>query len=457
LNKKDFFPSSNPAGTWATKRTESLASWSIGLNWGALDYTDATTQMKMIKQYEDVIATDYVADSDTKLLWMADFLMWGTRHCAENFDRPDFDVLACGRDKMFSTDPSSICKATWKNNTMGLKEKIFSDITDLVCHPNEGGICRPGNRMHPLDLVDLGYNPALATEYGNLSFCPTADGWSDEQWQFCLVEWRNTTGFSGGRFILEEDRGSPTECQGDFNNDEQLRWPIPFSSGPTMFSFDLYSHEDTLVMMEQTRTLCDDDEDLHCWLTGIPYDVSCLVFGMRNESSSRRTQSFLLYTQYWTQYENIFEVLVELGSYAIASGFVIAFLFLFVKLSFEKRHAQSKVFCGSLIGASLIAVTMILSLVTVVGLSVLADVSLTGFSNMSFVLSVGFAVEYSVHIVQRWLRADLSHQSGIDRVKHTMSFLMLPTFMSFVSSTIGVVCLAFTEFEFNQVFFFRPL
>ena len=34
---------------------------------------------------------------------------------------------------------------------------------------------------------------------------------------------------------------------------------------------------------------------------------------------------------------------------------------------------------------------------------------------------------------------------------------MLPTFMSWVSSTIGVVCLAFTDFEFNKVFFFRPL
>ena len=149
--------------------------------------------------------------------------------------------------------------------------------------------------------------------------------------------------------------------------------------------------------------------------------------------------------------------MVELGSYAIASGFVIAFLFLFVKLSFEKRHAQSKVFWGSLIGASLIAVTMILSLVTVTGLSVLAGVRLTGFSNITSVLSVGFAVEYSVHIVQRWLRADLSHESALSRVKYTMSFLMLPTFMSFVSSTIGVACLAFTEFEFNHVVFFRPL
>ena len=73
---------------------------------------------------------------------------------------------------------------------------------------------------------------------------------------------------------------------------------------------------------------------------------------------------------------------------------------------------------------------------------------------MSFVLSVAFAVEYSVHIVARWLRAPMSVH---DRVEYTMSFLFLPNFMSFVSYTIGVACLAFTEFEFNEVFFFRPL
>jgi predicted RND superfamily exporter protein len=105
----------------------------------------------------------------------------------------------------------------------------------------------------------------------------------------------------------------------------------------------------------------------------------------------------------------------------------------------------------------LITATILMSLTAVIGLSVLADVSLTGFSIMSFVLSVGFAVEYSVHIVARWLRADNSMTTSLERVKHTMSFLMLPTFMSWVSSTIGVVCLAFTEFEFNKVFFFRPL
>jgi hypothetical protein len=130
---------------------------------------------------------------------------------------------------------------------------------------------------------------------------------------------------------------------------------------------------------------------------------------------------------YWTQYENIFTVLIELAGYSTAVGFAIAFLFLFVKINSEGLHERRKIFWGSLIGASMIAETIVLSLVTVIGLSILANVSLTGFSNMSFVLSVGFAVEYSVHIVARWLRADLSEETSLDRVRYTMSFLMMPT------------------------------
>jgi hypothetical protein len=157
-----------------------------------------------------------------------------------------------------------------------------------------------------------------------------------------------------------------------------------------------------------------------------------------------------------TQYLEIFDVLIELSGYSTLVGFVISFLFLFATFMHENIHSTAKIFIGSLMGSALIVVTIVASLITVIGLSILAGVNLTGFSNMSFVLSVGFAVEYSVHIVARWLRAD-THYVGIERVRYTMSFLLIPTLMSFVSSTIGVLCLAFTQFEFNQVFFFRPL
>jgi hypothetical protein len=142
---------------------------------------------------------------------------------------------------------------------------------------------------------------------------------------------------------------------------------------------------------------------------------------------------------------------------SVVIAFIVSFLFLLYKLLQEHHHGRTKVVAGSLAGASLIAVTTCLSLISVSGLGILANVNLTAFSVMSFVLSAGFAVEYSVHIVARWLRADAELTTSLDRVEYTMSFLMLPTFMSFASSTIGVACLAGTDFEFNEVFFFRPL
>jgi hypothetical protein len=160
---------------------------------------------------------------------------------------------------------------------------------------------------------------------------------------------------------------------------------------------------------------------------------------------------------YWSQYIGIDNVLLEIGSTSVAVGFLVSFFFLFSKLYMERRHSPTKVLVGSLAGASLITLTTTFSLIAVIGISVIAGVSLTGFSIMSFVLSVGFAIEYAVHIVARWLRAGTSLTTALERVEYTMSFLMLPTFMSFGSSVIGVACLAFTDFKFNEVYFFRPL
>jgi len=199
-----------------------------------------------------------------------------------------------------------------------------------------------------------------------------------------------------------------------------------------MFAINLNSHDITVDAIEQTGAICDKSQELHCWMTGIPYE-------------------------YWGQYIGIFGLLTEISTSAVIVGFAVAVMVLFLMLHFEGYHSTGKNVTGALVGGFLIALTTVLSLVATVGLSVLVDVNLTGFSIISFVLSVGFSVEYSVHVVSRWLLADNDAKTSLDRVDYAVSFLMLPTFMSFVSSTIGVACLGFTEFEFTQVFFFRPL
>jgi hypothetical protein len=263
LGLEDFFPMDDQSNRWATVRTEELASWSIGMNWGPIDYTNPDTQLKMIKQFEDVVATEYVAKTDTKFLWIADFAIWSTRQCDDNFDRENPDVLECGGDQ-YHAESDSYCAGSWVRNTYGLSEKNFADPRG-ACQPNEDGICRSTEQMFDADLQEAGYDPVLDN---TTVWCPVMD-WNDDdgKFLFCMTKWRNITNFSGGRFVFESEEASPTECDGEFYKDQQLQFPIPFSSGPTMFSFDLFSHALTLELLEQTREVCDRGE-IHCWMTG---------------------------------------------------------------------------------------------------------------------------------------------------------------------------------------------
>ena len=109
LGLEDFFPSGSQAQVWAETRTEELASWSMGMNWGDLEYTDPQVQMGMISQFENVVASDMVAEVDTKQLWMANFLIWTTYQCGDNFEQAS-RAGKCGYDIMFTEgDDSSPC------------------------------------------------------------------------------------------------------------------------------------------------------------------------------------------------------------------------------------------------------------------------------------------------------------------------------------------------------------
>ena len=223
--------------------------------------------------------------------------------------------------------------------------------------------------------------------------------------------------------LIEGTDSESATCPGETVPDGEIQSPIPLSQGPIMFGRNLFSHEETVALIEETRAFCDDDPEIHCWLSGIPYD-------------------------YFEQYLYVDSLLAQIGGYALLAVFCVSMAFLLLKVGQEQRHGKLKTLVGSSVGSLLIALTGLISMVTVSGLSSLVGVSLTSFSVMSYVLSAGYATEYSVHIVHRWLRAPSYLGTSKDRVEHTMKFLFLPTFLSFVSSTVGILCLAFTEFHF---------
>lgn len=422
LGLEDFFANDHQASAWSKIRTEEVATWPVSVAWGAIDYKDPEEQLAMMKQFEDIINTDYIAASDTSKLWISKFNYWTTRHCEEvHFGRDDLAVKECGRDQVFegdADDTGTSCSGTWMKNTLGLREMAFEDTKSGQCSAFVGGICRPGSKLHPGDILELGIDVSSDDTY-----CPVFKDWSDEKFAFCLQQWNKFTG-GGGSLITKEDTATPYEsCDGEYYSDAEVVVPIPISKSPTLYAKDLTTHEDSLELIRGTRQVCDEDDSLHCWMNGIPYD-------------------------YWEQYLTVEKVLLTVSGVAVGAGLIIAFLFLFI---------QTRAFAASAVGAILIAGTSLMCLIPVVGISILLGVSLTAFSNMSFVLSIGFAVEYSVHIVQRFISAPKSITDAHNRVAYTMEFLALPLTLSFLSSTIGICCLAFTSFEFNRRFFFQPL
>ena len=156
-----------------------------------------------------------------------------------------------------------MCTGTWKLNTLGLREKYFSDDAD-VCQPNDGGVCRPTSQMHPDDLTDLGIDPLnISDDEATASWCPVFEGWDDDKLSFCTRKWFEITGGMGGLVIDSE-----AVCEGESCEEYTVKIPIPYSSGPSMTASGVVSHELTLEMMHQTRSFCDEDQNLKCWMSG---------------------------------------------------------------------------------------------------------------------------------------------------------------------------------------------
>lgn len=430
---EDFFPSTHQAYHWATIRSKDLASWPIMMNWGAIDYTKPENQILMMQQFENVVATTYVTQSDTDRLWIVDFNLWTTKQCGSNFDRSDPDVKVCGIDQFFidanAPDNGTYCEGTWLENSFGLREMKINNIFISAdqCSSFSGGACYPYTAMFEEDI------PEGTTNADQKSFCPVTDNWSGEKFKFCIERWREFTGGSGGLILKDDVTDDSEECPDEVVVEGEIKFPIPLSSSPVLYTEKMFQHKDTVKMIEETREFCDDDPDIHCFLTGIPFD-------------------------YWEQYLTVDTTLATLVGTSVAVAFVVATAFLFFELNpADDNFTPGKKFIASLVGAVIIALTIVTCLIPVMGISMLFGVNLTAFSNMAFALSIGFATEYSVHVIHRFLAAPIYIEEATKRVEYTMKFLTQPLTLSFLASVIGVACLAFTEIEFTERFFFRPL
>jgi hypothetical protein len=284
------------------------------------------------------------------------------------------------------------------------------------------GTCKGTLKPNTLGLkLTTAAVPGVCTTAG----CPVLEGLTAAEFRACLSKWKNS-GYDyavAGPSILSDPDGN-------------ISWPIKFSqaAGSSLFAIGLFKTVDYVQMMKDTRKVVDDtckSPLTDCYMSGAPFS-------------------------YWEQYITIIDVIYMLSGLSILLSFIISCAFLFLELTITARGTVVQRCLGSMMGAFLICLISIMSLCSVVGMCGLAGIQISGFTAMSCLISTALSVEYSVHVVHRFLEGP-SEASAPDRVDYAMSWLFKPSLMAMITSAVGVLMMAFSEFQFIRMYFFSPL
>ena len=252
------------------------------------------------------------------------------------------------------------------------------------------------------------------------SYCPvfmkrdntTTETWNENDQARCLKEWKNRT--LGARLA---DPGYKTTADGF-----TPQVPIEYTkAGTLLFCEDLHTTDDYITFIKESREVCEgNNHGLRCFV-----DAHAI--------------------NYWEQYITINEFLATNGIYGIALAFVASWTFMFADFIIRGQHMTKqklyKAFLAAGAGALMIIFVVLLSFLTVYGISSWWGVGLTVITVIGYLMSVGFCVEYTVHIVHRFICAPLELERPADRVDFAMQKVFMPTWMAFATSFSGVACM----------------
>jgi len=418
LDLEEFFPEDSQGYRFAEVRKENFPSWPLYVSWGQIQYGDGDTQMRMVEAFEGVTDGERVTNTTSTVVWITQFALWGTRDCLG-----EDDATACGYQQTatyLDEDTPYDCTASWLPNTRGLA--LDTD--------NVKGYCKIG-----ADICDDSAGDLEDDE----EYCPVIDVMSsddpDKHLAACMAKWYDSNMYKSGSFQFDTDCRTPSI-------------PIMYSSAgsPQLYAIRLEDTDAYVDMIKDARSNCDDDD-------GYPMngndasDTMCFVDGIA--------------VSYWEQYLEIETLMITCCLLVVLVALLIGIVFLSVELicgssSSSEKGAVEKLM-AALFGGLIIALILGMSLFATLGISSAFDVNLSAFSLISYLMSVGFAVEFSVHIVHRWLVAPAELTEAEKRVLYTMEMLSLPTMLAFVSSFVGILCMAFTDVKFIVVYFFVPL
>jgi patched 1 protein len=191
-----------------------------------------------------------------------------------------------------------------------------------------------------------------------------------------------------------------------------------------MYSFNLVENEDYVRLIEEVRDECTN----------------------RPVPAFPKGTGFL----YWEQYLGLQETLLKNIIYALVSVFCVTFIMLIVVPKVDREKCWT-LLAAAFGGAFTLVFILTLYMIEIYGFMGWMDIKLSALPAVSLIMAVGVGVEFTAHIILAFILAEGDRN---DRMEAAMDHMFVPTIDGTISTFLGIVMLAFSDFEFIVKYYF---
>jgi len=247
---------------------------------------------------------------------------------------------------------------------------------------------------------------------------------------YCLEKWLNFSPLAGGvspTFQLVDEYAVSPNKQLKFSDASNTRLNIA-KIWINAYGINLNGNDQYVQFIEQTREI--SDKGLGGTVT-FPYGIPF---------------------KYWEQYIGLESLIWTAIGWGLLACFASCFVLLAVMSSTNGEDDNLvKRLMSSLWGAMVIVSVIAMMVFEVYGFCGITDIKISAIPAVSLIMSVGVGVEFTAHITLAFVKAAGNRN---DRMEHALDHMFAPTFDGAISTLLGVIMLAFSEFEFIQKYFF---
>merc|ERR1711865_198070 len=136
--------------------------------------------------------------------------------------------------------------------------------------------------------------------------------------------------------------------------------------------------------------------------------------------------------------------------YALIAVFFVTFFMLLIVPKVEREKIWTLV-AAALGGSFVLIFILSLYMIEIYGFMGWMDIKLSALPAVSLIMAVGVGVEFTAHIILAFL---LAEGTRADRMEAALDHMFVPTIDGTVSTILGIIMLAFSDFEFIVKYYF---